>query len=105
MNKGYITIFKEAFVLLSHFFDAEIISLAEINTMSIIAATNPPFGKPTSDISEIALVEPLDIIVVASIFYNYLRCKEYYILFLWYAIYTYRPYKNYCLHQKIYIYK
>lgn len=87
MSKGFIAMFKEAFISQSPFFDAEIISLATTNKRSSMDANNTPFGKPTSDISEIALVKVLDvtigldITVVMSILYYYPTCKELHVLF------------------------
>ena len=67
MSKGFIAMFREAFIALFHFFDAERISLAESNKISAMVASNPPSGKPISDVSDIALAVALDIAVVLDI--------------------------------------
>lgn len=67
MSKGLIAIFREALITLFHFSDAERISLAESNKISVMLASNPPSGKPISEVSEMALAVALDITVVLEI--------------------------------------
>ena len=86
MSKGFIAMFREAFIALFHFLDAERISLAESNKMSAMVASNPPSGKPTSEVSAIALAVALDITVVVSIF-SLPQLQEHY---FYHVIYTCR---------------
>ena len=67
MSKGLIAIFREALITLFHFSDAERISLADSNKISVMLASNPPSGKPISEVSEIALAVALDEIALAVV--------------------------------------